>query len=54
MLNISLQKARQGETWRGAFEGHVLNEQLVEEDKKRLLLERFQTEVYLVLRTQKS
>lgn len=45
VMTICLQKAKEGETWKGAFEGHILREDIVEEDKKRLLLERFQTEV---------
>ena len=44
-MNICLQKAAPGEAWSGAFEGHALNAHVLEEDKKRLLLERFQTEV---------
>eukprot|EP00892_Ulva_mutabilis_P001890 jgi/Ulvmu1/11701/UM008_0112.1 len=43
-LHISLQKAKQGEHWQGAIQGHVLGEADAEEDKKRLLLERFQLE----------
>lgn len=35
----------QGEHWNGAIEGHILGEADAEEDKKRLLLERFQLEV---------
>lgn len=35
----------QGEHWRGAIGGHTLGEDDAEEDKKRLLLERFQLEV---------
>ena len=45
VMNICLQKAAPGEAWRGAFEGHALHAHVLEEDKKRLLLERFQTEV---------
>ena len=52
VLNISLQKAKQGETWKGVFEEHILNEKFFEEDKKRLLLERFQTEVCLSVNLQ--
>lgn len=35
----------QGETWSSAMKGHDLGVDTVDQDKKRLLLERFQTEV---------
>ena len=35
----------QGEHWKGAIAGHELSEENSEEDRKRILLERFQLEV---------
>lgn len=35
----------QGEHWKGAIAGHDLSEENSEEDRKRILLERFQLEV---------
>ena len=47
-MNVCLQKAKAGETWKGVFERHILNASAIEADKKRLILERFQTEVSCV------
>jgi len=44
-LTVNLQKMRKGEMWTSALHGHgVLDPLTQEEDKKRLMLERFQEE----------
>ena len=43
-LHISLQKAHQGEQWEAAIEGHTVQAHAAQEDRQRLLLERFQHE----------
>lgn len=44
---INLQKLSKGETWLAALKGHEVRDIIShEEDKKKLLLERFQEEVH--------
>lgn len=45
LLTVNLQKARKGETWAAVFKGHAqLDELSVGEERKALMLERFQAE----------
>lgn len=44
-LHVTFEKARRGEAWPGAFEGHGGEGATgVEEDRRRLMLQRFQEE----------
>jgi hypothetical protein len=43
-LHITLSKACQGENWTAAMKGHDISPAAAEDDRKRLLLERFQRE----------
>mmetsp|Transcript_12552 Transcript_12552/g.29826 ORF Transcript_12552/g.29826 Transcript_12552/m.29826 type:complete len:157 (+) Transcript_12552:140-610(+) len=43
-LQVCLEKASKGESWRAAFVGHEVDAFTAEKDQKRLMLERFQEE----------
>ena len=44
LVHIELCKGEEGHTWNGAFADHTVSVKNVEEEKKRLMLERFQAE----------